>query len=375
MIELKSFFENLDSKGVNFYTGVPDSLLKSISAYLFDNYPSEKHIIASNEGASVGLASGYYLGTGQVPIVYMQNSGIGNAVNPLLSLADQDVYSIPMILFVGWRGEPGVKDEPQHVKQGKVSKDLFDAMQIPCEIMSADTVEANSQVNRALVECQKNSSPYVFLIKKGTFEDYSLTSQDAVNTYPEREDAIEKVVDHIEKESVVVSTTGKISRELFEIREKHHTGHDKDFLTVGSMGHASQIAMGVAMSCPQKNVYCFDGDGAIIMHTGSFGIIAAADCKNLKHIVFNNGAHDSVGGQPTIGFDIDFGQIAKGFGYKQSFIAETMEGLNAVLPEFIASEGPSLLEVRVKKGARKDLGRPTTTPIENKENLMEFLKK
>jgi phosphonopyruvate decarboxylase len=375
MIELKSFFENLDSKEVNFYTGVPDSLLKSISAYLFDNYPAEKHIIASNEGASVGLASGYYLGTGQVPIVYMQNSGIGNAVNPLLSLADQDVYSIPMILFVGWRGEPGVKDEPQHVKQGKVSKDLFDAMQIPCEIMSADTDEANSQVNRALVECQKNSSPYVFLIKKGTFEDYSLTSQDAVNTYPEREDAIEKVVDYIEKESVVVSTTGKISRELFEIREKHNTGHDKDFLTVGSMGHASQIAMGVAMSCPQKNVYCFDGDGAIIMHTGSFGIIAAADCKNLKHIVFNNGAHDSVGGQPTIGFDIDFGQIAKGFGYKQSFIAETMEGLNAVLPEFIASEGPSLLEVRVKKGARKDLGRPTTTPIENKENLMEFLKK
>ncbi|MFA8433516.1 MAG: phosphonopyruvate decarboxylase [Marinifilaceae bacterium] len=375
MIELKSFFENLDSKGVNFYTGVPDSLLKSISAYLFDNYPGEKHIIASNEGASVGLASGYYLGTGQVPIVYMQNSGIGNAVNPLLSLADQDVYSIPMILFVGWRGEPGVKDEPQHVKQGKVSKDLFDAMQIPCEIMSADTVEANSQVNRALVECQKNSSPYVFLIKKGTFEDYSLTSQDAVNTYPEREDAIEKVVDHIEKESVVVSTTGKISRELFEIREKHHTGHDKDFLTVGSMGHASQIAMGVAMSCPQKNVYCFDGDGAIIMHTGSFGIIAAADCTNLKHIVFNNGAHDSVGGQPTIGFDIDFGQIAKGFGYKRSFIAESMEGLNAVLPEFIESEGPSLLEVRVKKGARKDLGRPTTTPIENKENLMEFLKK
>ena len=373
MIELKSFFKNLERNKVNFYTGVPDSLLASLSAYLFDNYPADKHIIASNEGASVGLASGYHLATGLVPVVYMQNSGIGNAVNPLLSLADEDVYKIPMILFIGWRGEPGTKDEPQHVKQGKVSKDLFDAMQIPSEVLSADTLEANKQVKKALATCKENSSPYVFLVKKGTFESYKLAAKDAVNTYPEREEAIEKVVEMIEEDSVVVSTTGKISRELFEIREKYNAGHEKDFLTVGSMGHASQIAMGVAMHS-NKKVYCFDGDGAIIMHTGSLGIIAAADCKNLKHIVFNNGAHDSVGGQPTVGFDIDFGQIAKGFGYKESFFADSHESLISILPQFIASEGSSILEIRVKKGARNDLGRPTTTPVENKENLMDFLK-
>jgi phosphonopyruvate decarboxylase len=373
MIELKSFFKNLEDNKVGFYTGVPDSLLASISAYLFDNYPANKHIIASNEGASIGLASGYHLATGLVPVVYMQNSGIGNAVNPLLSLADEDVYKIPMILFVGWRGEPGVKDEPQHVKQGKVSKDLFDAMQIPCELLSTDTHEANKQVDEALKVCKENSSPYVFLVKKETFESYKLSSKEEKNNYPEREEAIEKVVEMIEDSSVVVSTTGKISRELFEIREKHNTGHEKDFLTVGSMGHASQIAMGVAMHS-NKNVYCFDGDGAIIMHTGSFGIIAAADCKNFKHIVFNNGAHDSVGGQPTIGFDIDFGQIAKGFGYKESFFADSHESLNSILPQFIASEGPVILEIRVKKGARNELGRPTTTPVENKLSLMEFLK-
>jgi phosphonopyruvate decarboxylase len=278
-----------------------------------------------------------------------------------------------MILFVGWRGEPGVKDEPQHVKQGKVSKDLFDAMQIPCEILSSDTSKANEQVKKALVTCKGSSSPYVFLVKKGIFETYRLKVKDAENSYPEREEAIEKVVEMIEEDSVVVSTTGKISRELFEIREKHNTGHEKDFLTVGSMGHASQIAMGVAMHS-SKSVYCFDGDGAIVMHTGSFGIIAAANCKNLKHIIFNNGSHDSVGGQPTIGFDIDFGQIAKGFGYKESFFADSLESLEVVLPKLLATEGPSILEIRVKKGARNDLGRPTTTPVENKKNLMNFLK-
>ena len=373
MIELKSFFNNLESSKVNFFTGVPDSLLASLSAYMFDNYSADKHIIASNEGASIGLASGYHLATGLVPVVYMQNSGIGNAVNPLLSLADEDVYKIPMLIFAGWRGEPGTKDEPQHVKQGKVSKDLFKAMQISCEVLSTNTNEANAQVTNALIAAKENSRPYVFLVKKGTFENYKLSQKEAINNYPTREQAIEKVVNAIEKDSVIVSTTGKISRELFEIREKHMSGHEKDFLTVGSMGHASQIAMGIAMNSA-KNVYCFDGDGAVIMHTGSLGIIAAANCENLKHIIFNNGSHDSVGGQPTIGFDIDFGKIAKGFGYRESFFADSNESLESALTKLTNSQGPSILEIRVKKGAREDLGRPTTTPVENKESLMNFLK-
>lgn len=373
MIELNSFFKNLEKNKVNFYTGVPDSLLASVSAYIFDNYAVDKHIIASNEGASIGLATGYHLATGGIPVVYMQNSGIGNAVNPLLSLADEDVYKIPMILFVGWRGEPGVKDEPQHVKQGKVSEELFDAMQIKSEVLSNDTEKANNQIKKALEICRNNPCPYVFLVKKGTFESYKLDEQVIENTYPEREEAIEKVIEMIGQNDVVVSTTGKISREVFEIRERHDTSHEKDFLTVGAMGHASQIAIGIAMNS-SKNVYCFDGDGAIIMHTGSLGIIASIGCENFKHIVFNNGAHDSVGGQPTIGFDINFGQIAKGFGYNESFYADSLDSLEAILPELIESKGPSILEIRVKKGARHDLGRPTTTPVENKENLMDFLK-
>ena len=374
MIQLEDFFANLKNKNIDFFTGVPDSLLKSLCAYITDNYPGDNHIIASNEGASIGIATGYHLASGKTPLVYMQNSGIGNATNPLLSLADKEVYSIPMILLVGLRGEPGVKDEPQHVKQGKVSKALFDAMEIPCEILSQATEEAISQINKALELSNKNSEPAVFLIRKDTFESYNLVNKSKDNYDLSREDAIEFVLNKIGNSNPIVSTTGMISRELFEIREKRNEDHAKDFLTVGSMGHASQIALGIAMQNKDKKVFCFDGDGATIMHAGSMGIIGNSGLKNYKHIIFNNGAHDSVGGQPTVGFNINICEIAKGFGYKNAYCATNTDEIKNIWNSFLDTDGPTLLEIRVKKGARKDLGRPTSTPIDNKKELMNFLK-
>lgn len=373
MIQLASFFNNLRNKNIIFFTGVPDSLLKPLCAYITDNYHKDSHIIAANEGGSIGIATGYHLATGNVPLVYMQNSGIGNATNPLLSLADKEVYSIPMIILVGLRGEPGIKDEPQHIKQGKVSKELFDAMEIPCEILSQETDAAISQINKAIEFSSANSEPVVLLIRKNTFESYTLDNKSENQYKLSREESIEFILDKIGNGIPIISTTGMISRELFEIREKRNEDHAKDFLTVGSMGHASQIALGIALQNKDKKVFCFDGDGATIMHSGSMGIIGNSELKNYKHIIFNNGAHDSVGGQPTVGFDINICEVAKGFGYKNTYSTFTINEIEEIWESFINTDGPSLLEIRVKKGARTDLGRPTKTPIENKKALMDFL--
>ena len=233
MIRPQFFYDLLAKNGTDFFTGVPDSLLKSFCAYITDNVPAEKHIIAANEGAAVALASGFHFATGRVPLVYMQNSGIGNAVNPLLSLADSDVYSVPMLLVVGWRGEPGVHDEPQHVKQGKVTCELFDAMKIPYAVASDDETEFEKQIADAYDTMKANSAPYALIIRKNTFEDYALKNNEAVDAQMGREEAIEKIMRSAPEEAVFVSTTGMASRELYELREKHGVGHEKDFLTVG----------------------------------------------------------------------------------------------------------------------------------------------
>lgn len=375
MIATDQFYQSLISNGVEFFTGVPDSLLKDICAYITDNTSKECHIIAANEGGAIALATGHHLATGKTPLVYMQNSGLGNAINPLLSLADSTVYSIPMLLMIGWRGEPGVKDEPQHIKQGEATLDLLDAMQIPYAVLPDNIEAAKDVLQEALIYTKKNSAPYALIVKKGSFVPYTLkSSTDAPHTLT-REEAIETVVQNLDKNDIVVSTTGKASRELFEIRKKLNHTHENDFLTVGSMGHASQIALGIAIEKPNRDVYCFDGDGAILMHTGSMSIIGDLAPKNFKHIIFNNGVHDSVGGQPTVGFSTDFCSIAKAFNYKHTYQVRSSIELESCLTEFKETEGPVLLEILVKKGARKDLGRPTISPLENKVGLMKNLKK
>lgn len=375
MIKPKEFYSTLLKNDISFFTGVPDSLLKNICSYITDNVSSENHIITANEGAAIALGAGYHLATGKTPLVYMQNSGIGNAINPLLSLVDKKVYSIPLLLLIGWRGQPGLKDEPQHIKQGEVTIKLLEAMGIAYEIMSDDHARAEVQTNELVKNQIRNEQPAALIIKKSTFADYELKKSTKSNFSLKREDAIKIIVDNLAEEDIIISTTGKTSRELFEYREERGDRHNKDFLTVGSMGHANQIALGIALADSNRHVFCFDGDGAVIMHTGSLGIIGERSPDNFKHIVFNNGAHDSVGGQPTIAYSIDLKSIAEGFKYKDYFYADNKTDLIKQIKKVKLSNGPILLEVRIEKGSRSNLGRPTLTTLENKANFMNFLRK
>ena len=371
MIRPQFFYDTLASYGLDFYAGVPDSLLKNLCAYITDHADAAHNIIAANEGGAMGLAAGHYLATSQIPVVYMQNSGEGNIINPLASLTDPDVYNIPVLLVIGWRGKPGVHDEPQHVKQGKVTTGLLNVMGIDYTVLSKDEDKAAAQIQKAINYMQATKQCYALVIEKDTFDAYTLQKVEKNDLTLSREDAIQIVASALGKKDVIVSTTGMISRELFEYRTAKNEGHERDFLTVGSMGHASQIALGIALEKQDRRVWCFDGDGATIMHMGSMAIVAQKAPRNYIHVVFNNGAHDSVGGQPTVGLNIDLPAIAKAVGYKSVFSVSTNEELEKSLPHL--GEAPVFLEIKVKKGNRKDLGRPTTTPIQNKEALMHFL--
>lgn len=372
MITPHFFIEKLQREGIEFYAGVPDSLLKNVCAYITDHLDSRHNIIAANEGGAVALAAGYYLATGKVGCVYMQNSGEGNIINPLASLTDKEVYNIPVLLLIGWRGRPGVHDEPQHVKQGKVTTGLLNVMGVNYEVLSKEEDEAAKQIEKA-AKALANKEVFALVIEKDTFEDYNLQNVDVNNLTMSREEAIQTVAAALCENDCIVSTTGMISRELFEYRTALNQGHARDFLTVGSMGHASQIALGIALAQPERRVWCFDGDGAAIMHMGSMAIVANKAPKNYVHVVFNNGAHDSVGGQPTVGLKIDLPVVARAVGYKASFSVDSKAELESVLAKVNEFEGLVFLEIKVKKGNRKDLGRPTTTPIQNKKDLMCFL--
>ena len=373
MIRSEFFIEKLRENGVDFFAGVPDSLLKNMCAYITDHCDDSHNIIAANEGAAVGLAAGHYLATGKAGCVYMQNSGEGNIINPLASLTDQEVYNIPVLLLIGWRGRPGVHDEPQHVKQGKVTTGLLNVMGINYEVLSKEEDKAEKQITKAIKALQ-NKEVFALVIEKDTFEDYKLQNVEACDLSMSREEAIQTVATALGKKDCIISTTGMISRELFEYRTAMNQGHERDFLTVGSMGHASQIALGIALTQPSRRVWCFDGDGAAIMHMGSMAIVANKTPKNYVHVIFNNGAHDSVGGQPSVGLKIDLPAVAKAVGYPNVFSVDNKVDLVDCLKVVEMVEGPVLLEIKVKKGNRKDLGRPTTTPIQNKEALMNFLK-
>ena len=355
MISTEKFYKTLVDCGLDFMVGVPDSLLKDFCSYVTDTC-SDNHVIAANEGGAVGLAAGHYLATGKPALVYMQNSGQGNAVNPLASLADPDVYSIPMVLLVGWRGEPGMKDEPQHVKQGMVTVSLFETLGIPTEILP-DYDEAAAHVTlRMIGKAKTESRPVALIVRKGLFAEYKLQNKKPDIAALPREQAVEEVLKSLPEGAVVVSTTGMISREVYETRERLGQDHSRDFLTVGSMGHAIMIALGVAKAQPNRRVFCLDGDGASIMQMGNMAIAGQSGCANLTHIVLNNAAHDSVGGQPTVGGSIDLPAIAASCGYNRS-------------------NSPVFREIKVAKGARKDLGRPKEPPQVNKRLYMETLSK
>lgn len=360
--------------GADFYAGVPDSQLKALCNYLMHTYgiDPKHHIIAANEGNCAALAAGYHLATGKVPVVYMQNSGEGNIINPAASLLNDKVYAIPMIFVIGWRGEPGVHDEPQHIYQGEVTLKLLEDMGIAAFVVSRETTEAE------LAEAMQRFAPLLqkglnvaFVIRKG-----ALSYDEKVeykNNYPLRREEIIQHITAVSGNDPIVSTTGKASRELFEIRTAAGEGHERDFLTVGSMGHSSSIALGIALQKPETRVWCIDGDGAVLMHMGAMAVLGSQKPKNLVHIVINNGAHETVGGMPTAAANIDLPAIAKACGYPYAASVSSAEMLDKELKAACGRNELSLIEVKCAIGAREDLGRPTTTALENKRNFMQYL--
>lgn len=366
-------YNQLASHGVEFFTGVPDSLLKEFCLCIDDRIPKDKHIIAANEGNAVALAAGYYLAQKSLPLVYMQNSGLGNAVNPLLSLCDPTVYSIPMLIMIGWRGEPGVKDEPQHLKQGKIQLKLLDEMDIPYEVISKNDVQFEKKISIVIETAKNECRPTVLLIKKGTFQKYGKEINKSDDQRMKREEALEIVLESLDDNAVVISTTGKTSREIFEIREKKGQTHEKDFLTVGSMGHCSSIALGISLAKPNRQVVCIDGDGAMLMHLGSLTSIASLKPKNFRHILMNNEVHESVGGQDTAAKNVKLSAIVEAVGSSKMFMAETITELKTNINDFMQGAGPSFLEIKIRPGSRADLGRPTIKPVDNKKDFMTFL--
>lgn len=372
MIDPARFIGALGDAGVGLYVGVPDSLMKTFSSTLAVVTPEGRHLIAANEGNAVATAMGHTLVTGSPALVYLQNSGLGNTVNPLLSLVDPEVYGIPMVLLIGWRGEPGVHDEPQHVKQGRITPAMLDAMEIPFQELNAGA-DADAIVHQAVGEALRRGGPVAIVVHKGVFGPAPAVdgpTPDA-SSRPTREAALGHVVRAIPDGAMVVSTTGMLSRELFELRAGEGGG-ELDLLTVGGMGHASSIALGAALADPERDVWCLDGDGALLMHLGALPVISGSAGARFHHVVFNNGVHDSVGGQPTAIGRVDVPALARAAGYRWAGSAATLADTATLLAE-VAAAGPALLELQVRPGSRPDLGRPTRTPQQARTRLQQAL--
>lgn len=374
MIDPKVFLSILQAKGIDFFTGVPDSQLKEFGSTLLCELPQEKHVIAANEGNALGIAMGHYMATARPAAVYMQNSGLGNIVNPLTSLADKEVYAVPALLIIGWRGEPGRKDEPQHVKQGRISPALLETLEVPYRIMGAED-NPEAIVDDILEEMQRVSMPAALLIKAGTF---SKATKKAAVPSPEniptmqREAAIAAILGVLKDDDCLLATTGKTGRELFELRVARGES-PRDFLTVGGMGHCSSIALGAALAKPDRRVVCLDGDGALIMHMGAMGIVGSLRPQNFIHVVCNNFCHESVGGQPTCAASMDFIAIAKASGYASQHSARSLEEISSIFSALATAPGPHFVELILAKGSRDDLGRPTSSPQQNKVQFMKHL--
>ena len=362
--------------GIDFYTGVPDSFLKGLCDELFARFGTDSphHIVAHNEGGAIGLCAGHYLATGKPALCYMQNSGLGNAVNPLTSLTDPQVYSVPCLLVIGWRGEPGVKDEPQHIKQGAITLSLLDLLGIPYKILSPDTSAENFHAAfSCLADTLQYGRPAALVVRKGSLSSnlHPVHVNDASLT---REKAAKIILQAAGKDDCFVSTTGKLSREVFEIRETRKEDHSRDFLTVGSMGHASMIALGIAEAKPERRIWCLDGDGAVMMHLGALPLIAQRAPANFVHTVIDNGAHETVGGMPVCSGALNLTALAEAAGYKEVITADSEASLCDALKKAASLPGPLFLVIRCACGARSDLGRPTTTPIQNRDSFMNYLK-
>ncbi|MFJ5376008.1 phosphonopyruvate decarboxylase [Pectobacterium sp. CHL-2024] len=377
MIDPNKLIEFLVQRGVHFFSGVPDSLLKAFCLAIGSNNGGLAHRIASNEGCAVGMAMGHYLSTRTLPVVYMQNSGLGNAINPLCSLATPDVYGIPLLLIIGWRGEVDesgkqLHDEPQHVMQGRVTLPQLNVLDIPHIVLDGHNTPPWDDIQALLQRAHDEHRPVALVVRKNTFSSPAASANPtAESALMRREAIVAACLNVLPSHLPIVSTTGMLSRELYELREQRGEGHQRDFLTVGGMGLASQIALGLCDAQPQRKVVCLDGDGALLMHMG--GLTNTAQASNLIHIVINNGAHDSVGGQPTAASRLPLAPIAAASGYGATYYAETEEALQAALQQALQAQCSQFIEVQCRVGHRSDLGRPATSPAQNRDAFMQFL--
>lgn len=365
--------EKLKELHINTIVGVPDSALKSFCNYLNTRLDgSFRHYVPANEGAAVGIAIGTYLASGNPACIYMQNSGLGNTVNPITSLANEKVYDIPMLLLIGWRGQPGKKDEPQHKFMGEITLPMLEVLSIPYAVISSETTKEEMEtVFHQAEEYLSHNKQYAIVATPGTFQEEETKKYE--NTYSIiREDAIRMILKSLEEEDIVVSTTGKISREVYEQSNQMFGGHSECFLTVGGMGHASMIAFGIAMENPHKRVICIEGDGAVLMHMGSMAFLGKQKPKNMVHICLNNEAHESVGGMPT-GAAPDYWKNAKDLGYEHSEVIESYHELDKAFPQILNRAGLSFVEIKVAMDSRKDLGRPVESAVENKVEFMKHI--
>lgn len=375
MINQEMFLHTLQSEGVNFFTGVPDSYLNGFCDYLLQNVALEKNVIAANEGNAIAIAAGHFLSTQEIPFVYMQNSGLGNTVNPLVSLVDERVYALPMILLIGWRGEPGTGDWAQHELQGEITLGLLELMHIPYDVLPDEDDKVTDIVKRAVSQARKNRKPYALVAPKGVMAGEKRNNKD--QTYPmSREEAIELVLDHMPADTVYTATTGRATRELFFLRERRNESGKNDFLNIGSMGHASSVAFGIALAKPGRNVVCLDGDSAAMMHLGAMTMVRKYEVPNFLHIVLNNGAHESVGGQPSVGHLIDFTKIAESCGYKTVGRPVTnREELIHAIGTLLKEPSAAFIDVRIHKGMRGKLPPLDFSHREAIDNLIKELNK
>lgn len=373
MVNLDIFFNSIQNIGIHFFTGVPDSLLNDFCLYLTQHIPDTQHVMAANEGNAIAIAAGNYMATGNIPLVYMQNSGIGNATNPLLSLTHPCVYSIPMVLVIGWRGDPAVKDHAQHKKQGELTPVLMKDMDIPYEILE-DEDKVISQFEWAVEKAKEISSPVALIVKKGI-----LAQKEKHQEYPEshlmsREEAISAVIDVMGKEAIYLATTGRATRELHEQLTLHGIAHDIEFLNVGAMGHLSSIGLGLALGAPQKKIIVFDGDAAAVMHMGSLATNGRYHPHNLLHIVLNNGVNESVGGQKSAGQIIDLTSIAKACGYvTYPHFINNSDDLRKFVQQFSEKGGLAFADMHVRQGIRKDMPKLQIDHQAQKNNLIKTL--
>ncbi|MCM1307078.1 MAG: phosphonopyruvate decarboxylase [Butyrivibrio sp.] len=373
MLNQKLVVDELAKHGVTFFSGVPDSYLNGFCNYILKNVPKDRNVIAANEGNAIGIVSGHYFATREIPLVYMQNSGIGNAINPLASLADEHVYAVPMLLLIGWRGQPGTGDWPQHELQGEVTTELLDIMHIPYAILEDDDYKAAELIKKAVTEAGRTRKPYAFIAPKGVMSGEKDNNKDESYSMS-RERAIEVILDNMPENTVYSATTGRATRELFFLRERRNEEKKYDFLNVGSMGHASSVALGIALSRPKRNVVCLDGDSAAIMHMGAMTMVSKLDVPNFIHIVLNNGAHESVGGQPSAGHLIDFTSIAEACGYATAGkAAENEEDLVNALKLLKKSNKAGFIDVRIHKGLSGKLPPLDFVHREAVDNLMNEL--